>query len=94
MPHKKPSWMEQEEERAENLADTGQTSNESAPKLVRVTKEPARMQKAFYIQEKYAKAFEDFVYKRRKKKGKKAPQFAEEALKLLLDKYGEDTNDL
>jgi hypothetical protein len=54
----------------------------------------ARLQKAFYIQEKYAEAFNDFVYKQKKKKGKKAPELAEEAIKMLLNKYGEDTINL
>lgn len=90
----KPDWMNQEEDRAEKLTDKGQTSNHEAPQLVRVKKAPSRMQKAFYIQEKFAIAFEDFVYKQKKLKGKKAPELAEEAIKLLLKKYGEDTKTL
>ena len=94
MSHNKPSWMNQEESRAEKLTGTGETSNNSAPQLVRVFKAPPRMQKAFYIQEKYAHAFEDLAYKQKKIKGKKATELAEEALLLLLNKYGEDTKHL
>ncbi len=94
MSDNKPNWMVEEEERAVALADTGETANEAAPKLVRVTKEPPRMQKAFYIQRKYAEAFEDLAHKQKKVKGPKAPQLAEEALKMLLEKYGEDTSHL
>ncbi len=87
-PLDKPSWMQQEEERAEDLKKTGQTSNNAAPKLVRQHKAPPRMQKAFYIQEKHATAFDDLVYAQKKAKGKKAPELAEEAIELLLKKYG------
>jgi hypothetical protein len=94
MQHNKPDWMNQEEDRADKLTDIGQTSNHEAPQLVRVKKAPPRMQKAFYIQEKFAEAFDDFVYKQKKLKGKKAPELAEEAIKMLLNKYGEDTKNL
>jgi hypothetical protein len=94
MQHNKPDWMNEEEQRAEDLTEKEETSNNTAPQLVRVNKAPPRMQKAFYIQEKYAEAFNDFVYKQKKKKGKKAPELAEEAIKMLLNKYGEDTINL
>ena len=94
MQHNKPDWMAEEEERAEDLTRKSETSNNTAPQLIQVKKAPPRMQKAFYIQEKYAEAFEDFVYKQKKKKGKKAPELAEEAIKMLLNKYGEDTKHL
>jgi len=90
----KPSWMNEEEDRAEVLAAAGQTTNHEAPRLVRVLKEPARMQKAFYIQQKYAEAFDLLAFKQKKVKGSKAPALAEEALKMLLDKYGEETGNL
>jgi hypothetical protein len=94
MPHNKPDWMQEEQQRADKLTDTGQTSNHEAPQLVRVIKAPPRMQKAFYIQEKFAAAFDDLAYKQRKLKGKRAPALAEEAIKMLLQKYGEDTKNL
>lgn len=86
--------MIEEEQRAAQLAVIGQTSNNNAPQLKRVAKAPPRMQKAFYIQEKFANAFDDLVHKQKKIKGKKAPDLAEEAIKMLLKKYGEDTNNL
>lgn len=90
----KPSWANEEEIRATKLATKGQTANNAAPKLKRVEREPKRMQKAFYIQPKHAEAFEDFVLKQKRSKGKKAPELAEEAIKLLLSKYGENTKEL
>lgn len=86
----KPSWMEEEENRAEELTETGQTSNADAPQLVRVVREPKRKQKAFYIQEKHSHMFETLVFDQKRGKGKKAPQLAEEALELLFAKYGEN----
>ncbi|NOR69626.1 MAG: hypothetical protein GQ532_08030 [Methylomarinum sp.] len=86
--------MEEEQQRAASLTEKNETAHNAAPQLVRIRKAPPRMQKAFYIQEKYAEAFDDFVYKQRKKKGKKAPELAEEAIKMLLKKYGEDTKSL
>jgi hypothetical protein len=90
----KPAWANEEDTRAETLAQSGSTNNVEAPVLKRVEREPQRMQKAFYIQPKYAEAFENFAFKQRKGKGKRAPQLAEEAIKMLLDKYGEDTSNL
>lgn len=87
MANSKPAWMEEEQERAEDLKNTGTTTNDSAPKLARVTRAPRRMQKAFYIQNKHAQAFEQLVFNQKMIKGKKAPELAEEAIELLLNKY-------
>lgn len=95
MQNNKPDWMDVEQQRADDLSETkGAVVNHMAPQLVRVKKAPPRMQKAFYIQQKYVEAFDDFVYKQKKIKGKKAPELAEEAIKMLLKKYGEDTKTL
>ena len=94
MQNNKPSWMNEEEQRSDSLTKRHEVSNTTAPQLVRVNKSPPRMQKAFYIQEKYAVAFEDFAYKQKKNKGKRAPELAEEAIKMLLEKYGEDISTL
>ncbi len=83
----KPSWMDEEEGRADDLTETGKTANDDAPKLARVTRAPKRMQKAFYIQDQHAKAFERLVFDQKTIKGKKAPELAEEAIELLLEKY-------
>jgi len=85
----KPAWMEEEQERAEDLKKSGATANNTAPKLARVTRAPKRMQKAFYIQNIHAQAFEKLVFNQKMKKGKKAPDLAEEAIELLLNKYEE-----
>ena len=90
----KPDWMNEEEDRAEQTANTGKTTNDNAPKMVKVTREPTRKQKAFYIQNTYAEAFEDLVHAQKRLKGKKAPQLAEEALDLLFEKYEIDTSKL
>lgn len=90
----KPAWMNQEEQRADELTENEQTSNDNAPKLVRVIKAPPRKQKAFYIQEKFSNAFDDLAHKQKKVKGKKATELAEEAIKMLLIKYGENTENL
>ena len=89
-----PDWMKTEQDRAESLQETGQTSNHTAPKLVKLTKEPERIQKAFYIQAKFADAFADLAHEQKKQGGKRAPALAEEAILLLLKKYGADTKGL
>lgn len=86
--------MDEEESRAEEITETGGTSNPKAPQLVKVSREPARKQKAFYIQESFAEMFEDLAYLEKKEKGKKAPQLAEEALLMLFKKYKMDTSKL
>ena len=89
------SWMDEVDEKAERQAETGKRPNAEAPQLVRQeVKAPARSTKGFYIQEKYAMAFDQLVFNQKKEKGKKAPDLAEEAIKMLLKKYGEDTKGL
>ncbi len=89
-PDKKPSWMDEEQGRAENLSKSGATANNQAPKLERVApRAPTRKQKAFYIQDGHASAFERLVFEQKQQKGKKAPELAEEAIEMLLAKYGE-----
>ena len=88
MSQHKPAWMTQEESRAEELADKGETVNNTAPRLERVTRRvPARKQKALYVQDKHAEAFEKLVLAQKRASGKKAPELAEEAFELLLSKY-------
>ena len=83
----KPAWMDEEKDRAEDLKKSGTTANDTAPKLARVTRAPKRMQKAFYIQDKHAQAFDRLVFEQKTIKGKKAPELAEEAIEMLLKKY-------
>ncbi len=85
----RPSWMDEEEERATEQASTGKTPNAAAPQLVRMEKAPKRKQKMFYIQPCYAMAFEDLALKQKRTGGKKATDLAEEMISDLLEKYGE-----
>lgn len=82
-------WMEEEDERAEMQATKGVTANSDAPLLVKKREqEPPRATKGFYIQETHAREFDRLVFEQKMAKGKKAPELAEEAIKLLLEKYG------
>lgn len=83
---KQPNWMNEETDRANKLKNSGTTANDSAPQLKRVTRAPARKQKAFYIQDKHANAFEKLVFEKRGS-GVKAPELAEQAIELLLKKH-------
>lgn len=85
---KKPAWMDEEQGRGSDLAQTGKTANDTAPKLARVARAPARKQKAFYIQDGHAEAFERLVFEQKRAGGAKAPELAEEAIEMLLKKYG------
>lgn len=87
MTNSTPAWMKEEDERSEELKKSGTTENATAPRLERVTRAPKRMQKAFYIQDQHAAAFERLVFEQKTIKGKKAPALAEEAIELLLAKY-------
>lgn len=79
--------MDEENNRAKDLAKTGKTTNPTAPKLARVpTRAPERKQKAFYIQEGHAEAFEKLAFDMRKQ-GIKAPELAEQAIELLLKQH-------
>lgn len=84
------NWLEEENQRAEQLSKTGQTTNSKAPRLVRAKSNPApvRTKKGFFIQEKYAMAFDRLVFEQKMVKGKKGPELLEEALSMLLKKYG------
>jgi hypothetical protein len=90
----KPAWANEEEQRVNKLLEQGGTANNDAPQLKRIEREPSRMQKAFYIQPKYAEAFDLFALKQKRKKGKKSTELAEEAIKMILEYYGEDISNL
>ena len=84
------NWIDEENARASELAKTGTTTNNNAPILVKTTKKPApaRHIKSIYIQDSYSLAFDKLVFQQKIAKGKKAPQLIEEAIELLLKKYG------
>ena len=83
------SWIEQENARAKDLAKTGGTSNNNAPRLIVSKKKvtPARVVKNLYIQESHIRAFDKLVFSQKMLKGKNAPELAEEAIELLLKQY-------
>jgi len=84
------NWIDEENARASELAKTGTTTNNNAPLLVKTTKKPAPVRhiKSIYIQDSYSLAFDKLVFEQKIAKGKKAPQLIEEAIELLLKKYG------
>lgn len=84
------NWIDEENARASELAKTGNTTNNNAPLLVKNTKKPAPVRhiKSIYIQDSYSLAFDKLVFEQKIAKGKKAPQLIEEAIELLLKKYG------
>lgn len=83
------SWIEEENARAKDLASTGRTSNNNAPRLIVSKKKvrPARVVKNLYIQESHIRAFDKLVFEQKMTKGKNAPELAEEAIELLLKQY-------
>ncbi|EPJ43141.1 MAG: hypothetical protein OFPII_43510 [Osedax symbiont Rs1] len=89
-----PNWLSEETKKADLNLREGVKGNIEAPQLVRLKKAPTRKQKAFYIQDSYAEAFELLVFLQKKEKGKKAPDLAEEALLALFEKYKLDVNNL
>ena len=83
------NWIEEENARAKDLAKTGGTSNNNAPRLIVSKKKvtPARVVKNLYIQESHIRAFDKLVFRQKMLKGKNAPELAEEAIELLLKQY-------
>jgi hypothetical protein len=84
------NWIDEENARASELAKTGTTTNNNAPLLVKTTKKPAPVRhiKSIYIQDSYSLVFDKLVFQQKIAKGKKAPELMEEAIELLLKKYG------
>ena len=89
----KPTWMNDEDYRAELQSKKTHLTNARAPKLVRVMRAPERKQKAFYIQPHIAEAFDLLALKQKKRVGRKSTDLAEEMILDLLNKYGEDVGD-
>lgn len=88
------NWIEQENARAQELASTGKTTNNNAPRVVAIKKKPApaRIIKSVYIQESHSNAFDKLVFEQKMVKGKKAPELIEEAIELLIHNYNADFN--
>ena len=88
------NWIEQENARAQELASTGKTTNNNAPRVAAIKKKPApaRIIKSVYIQESHSNAFDKLVFEQKMVKGKKAPELIEEAIELLIHNYNADFN--
>jgi hypothetical protein len=83
------NWIEEENARAKELARTGETTNNNAPRLVVSKKKTTstRVVKNLYIQESYIRAFDKLVFSQKLIKGRNAPELAEEAIELLIKNY-------
>ncbi|WIG71448.1 hypothetical protein KEC58_22415 (plasmid) [Photobacterium damselae] len=82
------TWMDEEEQRADNNLQNGQTENTHAPVLKKVVKKaPERKTRGIYVQDDFWNDFEDLVLAQKKIGGKSKPELAEEALKLIVEKY-------
>ena len=85
------SWIVEENQRSENLTKTGETTNSAAPRMIPAkSKEPSRATKGFYMQEDHKTAFDKLAFDEKLSGGKKAPELIEEAVELLLEKYGRE----
>ena len=83
------NWMDAENTRASNLAQIGETVNNSAPRLQKAVKKlaPVRHIRSIYIQASHGRAFDQLVFNQKMLKGKKSPDLMEEAIELLMRKY-------
>jgi len=88
-------WMDEENNKAQELANSEKTNNSEAPRLKKEKSEPTRAQKHFYLQSCYRKAFEQLVFDESRKddKGLRAPALAEKALDHLFKEYGINVDD-
>jgi hypothetical protein len=84
-----PVWVEEENNRATDLAKTGKTLNNQAPRLVAFKKKaiPLRMVKSIYIQQSHSQAFDKLAFDQKLQKGRTSPELMEEAIELILKKY-------
>lgn len=86
-------WIEQENSRAQKLVTTGKTMNNNAPRLQIYNKKaasPKRYAKSIFIQDSHSRAFDHLAFNQKMMKKKNAPELAEEAIELLLKRYGEE----
>jgi len=84
------NWIEEENARAEELAKTGTTTNQHAPLMIKKAKRsiPSRSVRTIYLQEQHSRALDKLAFEQKMCKGKKTPELIEEAIELLLIKYG------
>jgi hypothetical protein len=83
------NWIEEENNRAIDLAKTGKTTNSNAMRFVSLKKKalPPRIVKSIYIQKTHAQALDKLAFSEKLDNGKSAPELIEEAIELLLKKY-------
>lgn len=86
------SWLNQEDSRAEKQGKKGQKlSNPDAPRLVKTSPKKNKVQrsvKGLRIRVDLQKVFERLVFEQNQVDGKTGPELADEAMKLVFDKYG------
>ncbi|TYA74952.1 hypothetical protein [Seonamhaeicola marinus] len=80
-------WMNEEENKADDLNKEGVVPNGKAPVMVKVYREPPRQQRPISIQDKHWFTLQELVSKQ-KKNGVRSTHLYEEAIELLLEKYG------
>jgi hypothetical protein len=82
-------WINDENNRATDLAKTGETLNNQAPRLVAFKKKttPLRMVKSIYIQKSHSQRFAKLAFDQKLQNGKTTPELMEEAIELILKKY-------
>lgn len=84
------AWWNEEEERADKQLKTGTTTNPDVDIIKikqKVRKEP-RPVKGLRIRLDLQHKFETLVLSEKQKNGRQGPELADEAMKLLFDKYG------
>lgn len=86
------SWLNEEDSRAEKQGKKGQTlSNPDAPRLVKNSPKEKKVQrsvKGLRIRTDLQKVFDRLVFEQKQADGKTGPELADEAMKLVFDKYG------
>lgn len=86
------SWLNEEDNRAEEQGRKGQKlSNPNAPRLVKKAPKEKKVQrsvKGLRIRVDLQKVFDRLVFEQKQDVGKTGPELADEAMKLLFDKYG------
>jgi hypothetical protein len=83
------NWMDEENERAKSLSQTGKTTNDKAPRIKSVSKEIStkRSIRSVYIKESHQRMLDKLIFEQKMVGGKKAPELLEEAIELMIEKY-------
>ncbi|WP_150137761.1 hypothetical protein [Candidatus Enterovibrio escicola] len=81
------SWMEEEDQRADQNKKSDKTENSTAPRLKKVFVAPKRTTRGVFVEDDIWEEFEDIIFQQKKAKGKTKPELAEEALLYVINKY-------